>query len=58
MDDAEQEAGKHQAYRCFRVDAGSAVVGAVEFGDFGAQPTQIEDTVDAGEHMVIGDQVA
>jgi hypothetical protein len=58
MDDAYQKTGQHQPYCGIRIDAGPAVVGAVEIGDLSAQSTQIEDAGDTGEHMLIEDQAA
>src|SRR5476649_1683495 len=58
MDDAEEKAGQHQPYCGLRIDAGPAIVSAVEFGDFSVQPAQIEDTGDAREDVLIGNQVA
>jgi hypothetical protein len=54
MNGAEQKAGEHQAHRCFRIDARSAIVGAVKLDDLCAQPAEIKHTVDADEHMIIG----
>ena len=57
MDDAEQEAREHQADRGFRIDARSANTWRVEIGDLRAKPAKVDNPVDAGEDVIVGDEV-
>jgi len=57
MDDAEQEARKHQADRGFRIDPGSTNAWCVEIGHLRAKPAKVENPVDADEDVIVGDEV-
>ncbi len=43
--------------RRFWVNAGSAIVWAVQVCDFSAQPGQVEHPVDTGQHMIVGNKI-
>jgi hypothetical protein len=58
MHDPEQEAGKHQAERSLRINARPANIRGIEPGHLLAQPPEIENPVDAGENMIIGNEVS
>lgn len=59
VDDAEQEAGEHEADRRLRVDAGPAgAVRSIAAAHFGAEPTQLQHAVDAGQDVIVRNEVA
>ena len=59
MNDAQQESGKHQPHRRFRIDARLArAIGGVAAMDVGAQPGQVQHAANPGEDMVVGQQLA
>jgi hypothetical protein len=58
VDEPQQEARKHQPNRSFWLDPWSADSVGVKFSDFIVQPGKIQHPVDAGETMIVGDQVA
>ena len=55
--DAEQKAGEHQPHRHLRIDARTAVVRAVAVRHFLAQPPKVENTIHAGQDMILGHQL-
>jgi hypothetical protein len=57
VDDAEQEASQHQPQRHLRVDARPTVVGTVDLSNLLPQPGQVEDPVDAGQHVIVRNQL-
>ncbi len=57
MDNAKQESREHELNRRFWVNAGSAIVWAVQVCDFSAQPGQVEHPVDTGQHMIVGNKI-
>ncbi len=57
MDEAEQEAREHQADRGFRIDPGSTNAWRVEIGNLPAKPAKVDNPVDAGEDVIVGDEV-
>jgi len=58
MHDAEQESGQHQPNRHLWVDAGPTVIHAVDVAHLAGQPAQIENPIDAGQDMVVGNELA
>ena len=58
MNDTEQEAGEHEPKRRFGIDAWATVLGIVELGDLCPQPTQVENSFDAYQDMIIGQKLA
>ena len=57
VDDSEQEACEHQADRGLRIDPRSTDAWCVEIGHLPAQPAKVENPVDAGEDVIVGDEV-
>ena len=57
MDEAEQEAREHQADRGLRIDPGSTNAWRVEIGNLRAKPAKVDNPVDAGEDVIVGDEV-
>ena len=57
MDDAEQEARQHQADRRLRVDPRPANARGVEFRHRLMQPAKVEHPVDAGQHVIVANEV-
>ena len=53
MDDASQQASKHQTNRHLRIDTGPTIVATIAISDLAAQPRQIENAIDTHEHMVV-----
>jgi hypothetical protein len=55
--DPEQQPRQHQPDGHLRIDAGSAVVRAVQISHRFAQPAQIENLVDPHQHVVVGQEL-
>ena len=59
VDDAEQEAGEHEANRRLRIDAGPpGAVRGVAPGKLGTKPAEVEHAVNPHQDVVVGNQVA
>jgi len=58
MNDPQQKSRQHEAQRRLRIDAGPAVICAVEIGDLVAEPGQVENPIDADKNVVVRDQLA
>ena len=58
MNDTQQETGEHKSKRCFGIDAWATVLGIVKLAYLCPQPTQIENSFDAHQDMVVGQQLA
>ena len=57
MDDAQTEPRQHEPHRRLRVDARPADAGRVELGHLIMQPAEVEPPLDAGQHVIVGDEV-
>jgi hypothetical protein len=53
VDDASQQARKHQPDRNLRIDTRPTIVATVAVSDLTAQPRQVESAIDAHQHMVV-----
>ena len=57
MYNSKQEAGKHQADSHFGINAGAAIVGAVELQHFAAKPGQIKHTVNSRQNIIFRNKI-
>ena len=55
LNDPQQEARQHQPNGNLGIDAGTAVVGTIEIGQFGTEPPKIKNLIDPHQHMVISE---
>jgi hypothetical protein len=57
VDDADQQAGKHQPHGDLGIDPRPALLMAIAFGDLRPQPCQVENAIDAGQHMIVRNEL-
>ncbi len=48
-----QQASKHQPDRGFRINPGPTIVATIAISDLTAQPRQVENAIDAHQHMIV-----
>jgi hypothetical protein len=52
-----QQASKHQPDRSFRINAGPTIVATIAISDLAAQPRQVENAIDAHQHMIVRNEL-
>ncbi len=58
VNDAEKEPREHQADRGFRINPRSTDPGCVRPDNLLTQPTQVENMINAGEDVLVGNEIA
>ena len=58
MHDTAKQASEHQADGNLGINAGPTIVEAIQVGDLISQPRKVENTINAHEHMVIGNELS
>ena len=57
VNDADEQTGEHQPDRHLRIDCWTAIFNAIAVDHFFSQPRQVEDAVDAGQHMFVWNEL-
>ena len=57
MDDTGERAGEHQPHRYLGINSATAIVEAIAVGDVLFEPREIENSVDACQHMFVRNEL-
>ena len=57
VDDADQQPGKHQSHGDLGIDPRSPLFMAIALDDLRPQPSQVENAIDADQHMIVRNEL-